>query len=340
MYHVTRIDDARNELPADYEARSKGFSRQVLVGASTGSPHMGLAACRLEAKGQIDSVVHSYENSLYVTHGRARDPPARDDPAARSRQLRQRARRSDLLGPGAGRTRLLAADERARPLRGRSPAGHVLHRRHRRLRVGRRARPARPAQPQRVPVRPGVDGPRPAGRGLQGGRAHGVGEHGDGAARLQRHRRTDARRPAPRRPAAHHVHGGVPADGDRPPARPPVRGGVHLRRGPGARPRRGRRARPAVPATSCGPASAPTTASTTARTVSSAGSRRRPRSRPRSTPTGSAATGSTSPPSWPSGRRPAPSDPGPADGPGPGPSSARLRPPSRRLTWAHPPTAS
>jgi mannose-6-phosphate isomerase-like protein (cupin superfamily) len=69
MYHVTRIDDARNELPTDYEARSKGFSRQLLVGASTGSPHMGLAACQLEVKGSIDSVVHSYENSLYVTAG-------------------------------------------------------------------------------------------------------------------------------------------------------------------------------------------------------------------------------------------------------------------------------
>ena len=69
MYHVTRIDDARNELPTDYEARSKGFSRQVLVGASTGSPHMGLAACQLEAMGRIESVVHSYENSLYVTSG-------------------------------------------------------------------------------------------------------------------------------------------------------------------------------------------------------------------------------------------------------------------------------
>ncbi len=69
MYHVTRIDAGRGELPADYADRSSGFSRQPLVGASTGSPHMGLTACHLEARGRIDSVVHSFETSLYVTSG-------------------------------------------------------------------------------------------------------------------------------------------------------------------------------------------------------------------------------------------------------------------------------
>lgn len=69
MHYVTRIDDAKRELPPAYEGRSKGFSRQLLVGSSTGSPHMGLVSCHLEAGGRISSVVHSYENSIYVLRG-------------------------------------------------------------------------------------------------------------------------------------------------------------------------------------------------------------------------------------------------------------------------------
>lgn len=69
MYHVTRIDESRNEVPAAFADRSSGFSRQSLVGKSTGSPHMGLFMCHLEPRGRIESVVHSFEVSIYVTTG-------------------------------------------------------------------------------------------------------------------------------------------------------------------------------------------------------------------------------------------------------------------------------
>lgn len=69
MFHVTRIDETANELPAAYADRSVGYSRQLLVGKSTGSPHMGLFMCHLEPHGRIEAVVHSFEVSLYVTSG-------------------------------------------------------------------------------------------------------------------------------------------------------------------------------------------------------------------------------------------------------------------------------
>jgi len=69
MFHVTRIDETHRELPASYADRSVGFSRQLLVGMSTGSPHMGVFHCHLEPRGRIESVVHSFEVSLYVLGG-------------------------------------------------------------------------------------------------------------------------------------------------------------------------------------------------------------------------------------------------------------------------------
>ncbi|MFN8155882.1 MAG: cupin domain-containing protein [Candidatus Nanopelagicales bacterium] len=69
MFHVTRIDETENVLPAAYTDRSRGFSRQQLVGKSQGSPHMGLYVCRLEPDGHVEAVVHSYEISLYVLSG-------------------------------------------------------------------------------------------------------------------------------------------------------------------------------------------------------------------------------------------------------------------------------
>lgn len=69
MYHVTRIDESENVLPAAYADRSRGFSRQQLVGKSQGSPHMGLYVCTLEPHGHVEAVVHSYEVSIYVLSG-------------------------------------------------------------------------------------------------------------------------------------------------------------------------------------------------------------------------------------------------------------------------------
>jgi quercetin dioxygenase-like cupin family protein len=69
MYHVTRIDESQNVLPPAYADRSKGFSRQQLVGKSQGSPHMGLYVCTLEPAGYVEAVVHSFEISVYVLSG-------------------------------------------------------------------------------------------------------------------------------------------------------------------------------------------------------------------------------------------------------------------------------
>lgn len=69
MYHVTRIDESANLLPAAYADRSRGFSRQQLVGKSQGSPHMGLYVCHLEPGGHVEAVVHSFEISVYVLSG-------------------------------------------------------------------------------------------------------------------------------------------------------------------------------------------------------------------------------------------------------------------------------
>jgi len=69
MYHVTRIDESQNILPAAYADRSKGFSRQQLVGKTQGSPHMGLYVCTLEPGGYVEAVVHSFELSVYVLSG-------------------------------------------------------------------------------------------------------------------------------------------------------------------------------------------------------------------------------------------------------------------------------
>ena len=69
MYHVTRIDETENVLPAAYADRSRGFSRQQLVGTSQGSPHMGLYVCTLQPGGHVEAVVHSHEISVYVLSG-------------------------------------------------------------------------------------------------------------------------------------------------------------------------------------------------------------------------------------------------------------------------------
>lgn len=69
MYHVTRIDESRASVPPHFEGHVRGYRRQVLVGQEHGSPHMMMAAAWLDEGGEIPSVVHSYEWSLYVMEG-------------------------------------------------------------------------------------------------------------------------------------------------------------------------------------------------------------------------------------------------------------------------------
>ncbi len=67
MHHVLRAEDIRLE-PA-YVGNSKSFSRCSVVDGTSGSVHMGLGMCALDAGGVIDTHLHSFEESFYVLEG-------------------------------------------------------------------------------------------------------------------------------------------------------------------------------------------------------------------------------------------------------------------------------
>ena len=69
MYYTTRIDDGTATVPPGYEGHSANYRRQVLVAQHTGSPHMTLAVGYLDVGGFVDTVLHSFEVSLYVFSG-------------------------------------------------------------------------------------------------------------------------------------------------------------------------------------------------------------------------------------------------------------------------------
>jgi len=69
MYHVTKIDDTSANTPPTFIGRSSGFREQVLVDRSLGSPHMTLSIGHLDDGGHVDTVLHSFEISLFVFSG-------------------------------------------------------------------------------------------------------------------------------------------------------------------------------------------------------------------------------------------------------------------------------
>lgn len=71
MYHITKIDKGVAAEIAEYAPYSKGFQRQLLVGRAVGSPHTMLTANWIAPDGFIESVVHSYEFSMYILEGSA-----------------------------------------------------------------------------------------------------------------------------------------------------------------------------------------------------------------------------------------------------------------------------
>lgn len=71
MHHITHIEKSAAAPVEEYTSHSQGFSRQLLVGRNEGSPHAMLSACWIGPDGFIDSVVHSYEFSLYILEGEA-----------------------------------------------------------------------------------------------------------------------------------------------------------------------------------------------------------------------------------------------------------------------------
>lgn len=69
MHHVSKIDPAAAQTPKLYEGRSSGFRRVSYVDRAMGSVHMGTGICFLDAKGNIETHLHSFEESFYILEG-------------------------------------------------------------------------------------------------------------------------------------------------------------------------------------------------------------------------------------------------------------------------------
>ena len=67
MHHLVRADEMRPL--AAHSGHSKAYSRVSLVDEKTGSVHMGVGLCHLEAGGSLDTHVQSFEESFYVLEG-------------------------------------------------------------------------------------------------------------------------------------------------------------------------------------------------------------------------------------------------------------------------------
>src|SRR5579872_5364312 len=68
MHHVVRANEMKME-PA-FTANSKAFRRCPLVNETVGSVHTGLGLCELGQRGQIDTHLHSFEESFYILEGK------------------------------------------------------------------------------------------------------------------------------------------------------------------------------------------------------------------------------------------------------------------------------
>jgi mannose-6-phosphate isomerase-like protein (cupin superfamily) len=85
MHFVTHIDPATARTPELYRDRSAGFRRIAYVDRATGSVHMGVGICLLDAAGHIRPHLHSFEESFYILEGNV---------------LAQIGERAYALGPG------------------------------------------------------------------------------------------------------------------------------------------------------------------------------------------------------------------------------------------------
>lgn len=69
MHHVTKLDRELAVTPSEYVGHCEGYSQQILVDRSVGSPHMTLRHCELEPGGVLRATLHSFEVSVYVFDG-------------------------------------------------------------------------------------------------------------------------------------------------------------------------------------------------------------------------------------------------------------------------------
>jgi mannose-6-phosphate isomerase-like protein (cupin superfamily) len=69
MHHVSKIAESAASTPPLYESHSAGFRRSTYVDRATGSVHMGVGVCFLDAGGTIEPHVHSFEESFFILEG-------------------------------------------------------------------------------------------------------------------------------------------------------------------------------------------------------------------------------------------------------------------------------
>ncbi len=67
MHYVLRERDIR--LRSACRGHAVSYRRAELIGAGTGSVHMGLGLCELRAGGHVDTHLHSFEKSFFVLEG-------------------------------------------------------------------------------------------------------------------------------------------------------------------------------------------------------------------------------------------------------------------------------
>jgi quercetin dioxygenase-like cupin family protein len=67
MHHYLPAADIKL-LPA-YAGNSVSFKRRAVVDGAAGAVHMGVGLCALDAGGRVDTHIHSFEESFYITEG-------------------------------------------------------------------------------------------------------------------------------------------------------------------------------------------------------------------------------------------------------------------------------
>ena len=66
---VKKVGDLEFVTPAEFTGRSSGYGRDPVVAEAGGAVQMGFEVARLEPGGQVDSHVHSFEESLFIVEG-------------------------------------------------------------------------------------------------------------------------------------------------------------------------------------------------------------------------------------------------------------------------------
>ena len=69
LHHVQRAQDVEPIVPEALGERVSGLRRATLVGRHVGSVHTGFALVELDPDGQVDTHLHSSEQSFYVLEG-------------------------------------------------------------------------------------------------------------------------------------------------------------------------------------------------------------------------------------------------------------------------------